>query len=278
MKAIFDQISDSCSKHMTKTYSTSFSLGINFLSKKFHVPIYGIYGFVRAADEIVDSFHDFDKEKLMAKFRSDTVDAIEDRISLNPILNSFQNAVHAFNISWDSIDTFLKSMEMDLNPTLYKEDNYKQYIVGSAEVVGLMCLKVFSENDEKLYDALKPYARYLGSAFQKVNFLRDMKADFEVLGRTYFPNVNLHRFDTNDKLEIEADIEKDFKTALIGIKKLPSGARGGVYLAFVYYYKLFTKIKATPAQQVLTARIRIPKKKKLVLMFQSLVKNKLNLL
>lgn len=278
MKAIFDKVSQKVSKSITKTYSTSFSLGIYFLNSRFHDPIYGVYGFVRAADEIVDSFHDYDQQKLMAQFRVDTIQAIEQRISLNPILNSFQAAVHRYGIEWELIDTFLKSMEMDLNPVEYDKEKYDLYILGSAEVVGLMCLRVFTEHDRDLYDSLKPYARSLGSAFQKVNFLRDIKADYESLGRTYFPNVNLNNFTYADKLEIENDIEKEFAHALQGIKKLPFDSRGGVYLAYVYYLKLFQKIKATPPTSIFETRIRVPNGNKFGLMLQSMFRHQLNLL
>ena len=278
MKSIYDKISASSSKMVTREYSTSFSIGIHFLDKKFHRSIYGIYGFVRLADEIVDSFHDYDKVSLMQKLRRDTVDAIEQRISVNPILNSFQEVVNEYHIEWELIDTFLKSMEMDLMETHHDSDSYSQYILGSAEVVGLMCLRVFTEGDAKLYDILKPYAMKLGSAFQKVNFLRDLKADFQILGRTYFPEVNFNRFSSVDKEKIQREIEEDFEQALIGIKKLPSTSRKGVYLAYFYYKKLFLRIKHTPAEKVMSARIRISDSNKLGLMFQSLLRHQLNML
>ncbi|TDE15329.1 phytoene/squalene synthase family protein [Dyadobacter psychrotolerans] len=278
MKILFDNLSASCSKKTTQLYSTSFSLGIHFLKSDFHEPIYGIYGFVRLADEIVDSFHDYNKAFLMNKIRTDTVEAIRDGISINPILNSFQKAVHTYHIEWELIDTFLKSMEMDLAKTVHNSASYEQYILGSAEVVGLMCLRVFVEGNGAIYDELKPYAMKLGSAFQKVNFLRDLQADYQLLGRTYFPGVNFDRFSFQEKEAIQNEIEADFKQALIGIKKLPSGARRGVYLAYYYYNKLFLRIKETPPEKVMNARIRIPDYNKVGLMFRSLVRHQFDLL
>jgi phytoene synthase len=278
MKILFDNLSASCSKKTTQLYSTSFSLGIHFLKSDFHEPIYGIYGFVRLADEIVDSFHDYDKPYLMEKIRTDTVEAIRDGISINPILNSFQKVVHTYHIEWELIDTFLKSMEMDLNKFSHNSDSYEQYILGSAEVVGLMCLRVFAEGDEKLYNDLKPFAMKLGSAFQKVNFLRDLQADYIQLGRTYFPGVNFDHFSQQEKESIQKEIEDDFREALIGIKRLPNGAKRGVYLAYYYYFKLFVRIKATPAEKVMNARIRIPDYNKIGLMFRSLVRHQFDLL
>jgi 15-cis-phytoene synthase len=278
MKSIYDAISASSSKMVTKAYSTSFSIGIYFLNKKFHKSIYGIYGFVRLADEIVDSFHNYDKVSLMNKLRRDTVDAIEQKISVNPILNSFQEVVNEYQIEWELIDTFLKSMEMDLMETHHDSVSYSQYILGSAEVVGLMCLRVFTEGDHQLYDKLKPYAMKLGSAFQKINFLRDLKADYQILGRTYFPGVNFDRFSAIDKEEIQLEIEEDFDEALIGIKLLPQSSRRGVYLAYFYYRKLFSRIKHTPAENVMSTRIRISDGNKLGLMFQSLLRHQFNML
>jgi phytoene/squalene synthetase len=278
MKSLYDNLSATCSKTTTQLYSTSFSLGIYFLKGKFHAPIYGIYGFVRLADEIVDSFHDYNKEFMMRKIRQDTIEAIQDKISINPILNSFQHVVHAYNIEWELIDTFLKSMEMDLAKKEYNPDSYSEYILGSAEVVGLMCLRVFTEGDKQLFDKLKPYAMKLGSAFQKVNFLRDLKADYMDLGRTYFPGVNFDHFSSREKEVIQQEIEEDFKQALIGIKGLPSGSRRGVYLAYYYYKKLFLRIKETPPEKVMNARIRIPDYDKVGLMFRSLVRHQFDLL
>lgn len=276
MKELFDITSASCSKIVTKKYSTSFSHGIYFLKKEFHTAIYGIYGFVRLADEIVDSFHGYDKQKLMACFRKDTIDAIENKISLNPILNCFQQAVHHYSIEYELIDTFLKSMEMDLNQTVHDQKSYKEYIVGSAEVVGLMCLRVFTNKDFSLYKKLKPNAMKLGSAFQKINFLRDCKADYEILGRTYFPSIDFKTFTDSQKKEIEKDINADFEDALIGIKGLPKSARLGVYIAFCYYHKLFKKIKHMPATSILKDRIRINNSKKIILMLMAIFRHRIN--
>lgn len=278
MKTIFDQVSAKCSKITTKAYSTSFSLGIMFLDHKFHKPIYNIYGFVRFADEIVDTFHDYDKMYLISKFRKDTVEALEHKISLNPILNSFQEAVHTYDIEWELIDAFLKSMEMDLEQKDHDTVSYNQYIYGSAEVVGLMCLRVFTEGDKALYEQLKPYAMKLGAAFQKVNFLRDLQADFEGMGRTYFPTVNFERFSAHEKAIVQKEIEEDFSEALVGIKMLPLSSRRGVYLAYYYYKKLFSRIKSTPAEEIVTARIRIPNFEKMILMCQSFVRYKVGAL
>ena len=278
MKQLFDDVSIKCSKLTTNTYSTSFSFGIRFLNSRLRNPIYSIYGFVRFADEIVDSFEGYDKNYLLAKFKTDTHDAIIKKISLNPILNAFQQVVHHYNIEQDLIDTFLKSMEMDLDKTHYNEEKYQQYILGSAEVVGLMCLRVFTEGDKILFNQLKPYAMKLGAAFQKINFLRDVKADNEILGRTYFPSVDLKNFSVNDKIKIEEEIANDFEIALIGIRKLPISSRKGVYLAYYYYTVLFKKIKRLPPHKILSGRIRIPNFQKTVLIFKSSLRHQLNIL
>lgn len=278
MKSLFDELSASCSKKTTQLYSTSFSLGIYFLKPALHRAIYGIYGFVRLADEIVDSFHGYDQELMMARIRKETQEAIRERISINPILNSFQYVVHAYQIEWELIDTFLKSMEMDLLKKEHTQDSYQEYVLGSAEVVGLMCLRVFSENDAALYDELKPYAMKLGAAFQKVNFLRDLKADYQTLGRTYFPGVNFNHFSNAEKAQIQQEIEADFEEALAGIRRLPASSRRGVYLAYYYYKKLFLRIKETPPEQVMNARIRIPDIDKFGLMFRSLLRHQFDLL
>lgn len=277
MKSTFDKLSVSISKQTTRTYSTSFSLGIYFLKNSLRDSIYSIYGFVRLADEIVDSFSGYDQKKLLLRFKEETYDAIEHKISVNPVLNAFQAAVNQYRIPKELIATFLKSMEMDLQKVDYTEEKYKQYIFGSAEVVGLMCLCVFTGEKPELYEELKPYAMKLGAAFQKVNFLRDMKGDYSVLGRTYFPNVNMSDFSADVKKQIELDIEHDFKSGLAGIKKLPVSSKGGVYLAYVYYHSLFKKIKKVPAHRILNERIRINNGKKLGLMINSLVINKMNL-
>jgi phytoene/squalene synthetase len=277
MKALYDTFSHKSSKSITRLYSTSFSLGIFLLDKQLHNPIYSIYGFVRLADEIVDSFHDFDKARLLSELRQDTYKAISDKISLNPILNSFQEVVNNYQIEDELIDTFLNSMEMDLEDIEYDSEQYEKYILGSAEVVGLMCLRVFTDGDRKMYDHLKPYAMSLGSAFQKINFLRDLEADFEGLGRTYFPGVDFDSFDENQKKQIEQDIKKDFDHALIGIKKLPTTARLGVYAAYVYYTALFQKIRAVSAQRIMKERIRISNPHKLWLTLKCAMQLRLNM-
>lgn len=278
MKEMFDQLSANCSKLTTTSYSTSFSLGIYFLGKELRPPVYAIYGFVRLADEIVDSFHNYDKKYLLDKFKCDTFEAIELGISLNPVLNSFQKVVNEFQIDHELIHQFLKSMEMDLQDQMYTQDLYKEYILGSAEVVGLMCLKVFTSGSEAEYNRLKPFAMKLGSAFQKVNFLRDVKADLQSLNRNYFPNVNLSAFCDNEKRMIEQEIEDEFTDALIGIKMLPPNARNGVYLAYIYYKKLFNKIKGLSAEKIMTERIRISNHHKIRLMFDSIIRHKLNVI
>lgn len=276
MKILFDNLSLQVSKMTTRAYSTSFSLGIYCLSNSLRDSVYSIYGFVRLADEIVDSFEGFDKKLLLAKFKTETYEAIDNRISLNPILNSFQHAVHQYNIGLDLVETFLQSMEMDLEKVDYTAEKYQQYILGSAEVVGLMCLHVFTGGNLNQFNELKPYAMKLGAAFQKVNFLRDMKDDYQVLGRTYFPDVDISEFTLAAKEQIEQDIENDFRIALKGIKLLPSTSRGGVYLAYVYYKALFNKIKKLPPKKVLSERIRINNGKKLGIMVNCMVQNKLN--
>lgn len=275
MKWLFDNLSIAVSKKTTQAYSTSFSLGIYFLNNRLRNAIYSIYGFVRVADEIVDSFECYDQQYLLKKYKEETYESIEKKISCNPILNSFQRAVHEYNIDHQLIETFLKSMEMDLEKLQYTDEKYQEYILGSAEVVGLMCLYVFTEGNPVLYEELKPYAMKLGAAFQKVNFLRDMKDDYELLGRTYFPNVNMKEFGMDAKSQIENDIEQDFRIALAGIKKLPPSCKGGVYLAYVYYRSLFNKIKKLPAHRILNERVRINNGKKVGLMINSLVQNKL---
>lgn len=278
MKALFDNVSYRCSKLTTTSYSTSFSLGIKGLKRKFHNPIYAIYGFVRFADEIVDSFHGYQKEELLAQFKQDTWTAIEAGISLNPILNSFQHVVHQYNIDRELIETFLRSMEMDLDQTAYDQAGFEEYILGSAEVVGLMCLKVFVEGDEKKYEALKYNAMRLGSAFQKINFLRDLNADYVGLGRAYFPGIDIENLTDEAKQQIEADIAKDFHDGFEGIKRLPKGSRFGVYLAYMYYLALFRKIRSLPSSNILSERIRIPDPKKYALMLGSYVRHQFNVL
>lgn len=278
MKQLFDDISIRTSRNVTRSYSTSFSLGIRFLNKEFRDPIYAIYGFVRFADEIVDTFHDFNKVELLADFRTDTYKAIENRISLNPILNSFQKVVHEYNIERELIDAFLDSMQMDLEKVEYDQEKYEKYILGSAEVVGLMCLRVFTEGDAVLYESLRWYAMRLGSAFQKINFLRDMRADYVGMGRTYFPGVDIERWDEVVKRHVEEDIEKDFRDGYEGILKLPRKARFGVYVAYIYYYSLFNKIKALPPREILNDRVRIPDGQKYALFVSSYVRHSLNMI
>tara|TARA_B110000116_G_scaffold54430_1_gene45931 strand:+ start:1596 stop:2432 length:837 start_codon:yes stop_codon:yes gene_type:complete len=278
MKDLFDIVSNKCSEITTKSYSTSFSLGIRTLDKKIQKPIYNIYGFVRFADEIVDTFHSYNKDMLFKKYKSDTYLAINEKISLNPILNSFQEVVNNFGIDHSLIETFLNSMEMDLKDQNYDNETYNKYILGSAEVVGLMCLKVFVNGDNMEYEKLKPYAMKLGSAFQKINFLRDANTDYKILGRTYFPEVNMNNFSDKDKLIIENDIEKDFNEALIGIRMLPRTSRVGVYLAYKYYYNLFKKIKKIPSSRVLESRVRIPNSNKFTLLLISMAQHHLKLI
>ena len=278
MKQLFDTVSLKTSKMVTNSYSTSFSLGIKFLDKKFHYPIYSIYGFVRFADEIVDSFHDYDKAALLAEFKADTYKAIEKGVSLNPILNSFQKVVNDYKIDLHLIETFLKSMEMDLDKKAYDAEGYKNYILGSAEVVGLMCLKVFVSGDQKMYEALTPYAMALGSAFQKINFLRDLHADYLGMGRVYFPNIELSQLNAATKAELEKDIELDFNKGLEGIKMLPKNSRFGVYVAYIYYRKLLNKIQSLNHTRILEERISIPNSQKIALFASSYVRHSLNLL
>lgn len=265
-----------CSKLITEAYSTSFTLGIKTLHRKFHDPIYAIYGFVRCADEIVDTFHEHDKRKLLDEFSRQTFEAIEQGISLNPVLHAFQCVVNEYKIDRAYIEAFLKSMAMDLEDHVYDPSLYKEYIYGSAEVVGLMCLKVFCEGDEEQFERLKKPACSLGAAFQKVNFLRDMQSDFKDRGRVYFPAVNIHTFNNVCKAQIEADIAQDFEDAYAGILALPRSARMGVYLAYVYYLKLFRKIKGLPATQILNERVRVPDNTKFALLLGSYVRYQLN--
>lgn len=278
MKELYDKVSIKCSKITTTSYSTSFSMGIRFLHKSIRDSIYSIYGFVRFADEIVDTFHQYPKKELLDEFRKETYLAIERKISLNPILNSFQQVVNKYGIPHKLIDTFLDSMEMDLNKNKYNQQGYEKYILGSAEVVGLMCLKIFVNGDEKKYNELEYYAMKLGSAFQKINFLRDLKDDYHNLGRVYFPGVDMSDFNNRVKKQLEEDIEKDFTDGFIGIKLLPKNARFGVYVAYVYYYRLFAKIKSLPAHVILNNRVRIPNQRKYGLFLKSYVKHSFNLI
>lgn len=276
MKILFDELSAKCSKMTTRKYSTSFSMGIYFLNKKFHLPIYAIYGFVRFADEIVDSFHDYDKAYLLKKFRDDCFEAIEMRVSMNPILNTFQKAVNDYEIDHELIRCFLDSMEMDIYPQVYNAQKYRIYISGSAETVALMCLKVFTSNDFEQFEKLKPYAIKLGSAFQKINFLRDLKMDNEALNRNYFSMKEFNSFSNTQKKSIEKDIESELKKALNGIKQLPVSSRRGVYLSYIYYKNLFNKIKKMNAERIMNERIRISNARKLTLIFDSMIRYKIN--
>ena len=278
MMELYDQTTFECSKLITQRYSTSFTLGIKTLDKKFHYPIYSIYGFVRYADEIVDTFHDFDKKALLDKFKADTYEAIESGLSLNPVLHSFQAIVNEYHIDHELIDSFLYSMELDLTENTYNTDGYEEYIYGSAEVVGLMCLRVFCEGDRDQYDSLKEPARKLGSAFQKVNFIRDIKSDYEDRGRVYFPGIDFNDFTKSAKEKIEADIQKDFDEALDGIMRLPSGAKMGVYLAYKYYLKLFRKIRNCPASRIKEERIRIADLRKMGILLSTYFQHRLNVL
>ncbi len=277
-KQLFDKVSDSASRITTRSYSTSFSLGILCIHKRLRKAIYNIYGFVRFADEIVDTFHEYDKRTLLEEFKVDTYKAIERGISTNPILNSFQHVVNEYNIEHELIDCFLHSMEKDLEETGHDRCSYDEYILGSAEVVGLMCLHVFTEGDQEMYEMLKPSAMRLGAAFQKVNFLRDLKDDYESLGRTYFPGVEMSQFSAIEKMKIEKEIEEDFAAAMEGVRKLPDSSRFGVYVACVYYMRLFRKIKSLPSDKILQKRIRIPNYQKLSLLFTSYFRHSLHLL
>ena len=278
MKKLFDELSYEVSKSTTKKYSTSFSLGILALKPSIRPAIYAIYGYVRLADEIVDSFHDYNKVVLLERFRNDTDLALEEGISLNPILQSFQETVLKYQIDRELIYQFLHSMKMDLQQVDYNSDLYEEYIYGSAEVVGLMCLQVFTGGDKEKYEELKPFAQKLGSAFQKVNFLRDLKDDYQLLGRTYFPNIDMNVFNNTVKIEIEQAIASEFREALLGIKMLPRSSKFGVYLAYKYYLSLFKKIRNKNAQCILNQRIRIPNGLKFVVMLKSYVRYKSEIL
>ena len=276
--SLYHETNQACSRLITKRYSTSFSLGIRMLGVRFRGPVYAIYGFVRFADEIVDTFHGFDKETLFGEFKEDTWKALDRGISTNPVLHAFQETVHKYSIDRSLIEAFLHSMEMDLDHTKYDKAGYEEYIYGSAEVVGLMCLQVFCEGNKSLYESLVPHARSLGAAFQKVNFLRDMGDDFETRGRVYFPGVNFQQFGGDLKAEIEADIAADFKHALEGIRKLPKGSRIGVYLAYRYYTKLFRKICRLQAEIIMHERVRINNARKMSILIRSFARLTINML
>lgn len=279
MKALFDQISFECSRNVTKAYSTSFASAVRMLAPSIRQDIYNIYGFVRFADEIVDTFHDYDKEALFGFFEDDLQKALDNKISLNPVLNSFQATVHKYAIPKSLIDAFMKSMKQDLYKKEYTTfDEYSDYIYGSADVVGLMCLKVFVKGNDAKYEELKHSAMRLGSAFQKVNFLRDLKADFEELNRTYFPNTDLNCLNEEAKQQIISEIEADFEAGFKGILKLPMEAKFGVYTAYVYYKKLLSKLKKTPSLEIKNTRIRVPDYEKVGLLANCYLKYRLNLL
>ncbi len=276
MQELYDKVSFKLSKVITNNYSTSFSLGISVFSPKFRKPIYAIYAFVRLADEIVDSFHDYDKKKLLSEFREETHRAIENRISTNPVLHSFQQTVHQYNIAIEHIDAFLESMEMDLYKNYYDENLYDRYIYGSAEVVGLMCLKVFCSGNQDEFNRLVEPARMLGSAFQKVNFLRDIKSDIEERGRIYLPGIShVISIDNESKQKLEAIVEKEFNEALKGISQLSAGVKLGVYTAYLYYRVLFNKIKKLDVEELMKKRVRVPNHKKIILLLKSIIKIKI---
>lgn len=279
MKTLFDTVSYDCSKLVTKAYSTSFSLATKMLYKPIRNDIYHIYGFVRLADEIVDSFHDYDKEALFDLFSNELELALKNKISLNPILNSFQYTFHKYNLDKDLVDAFMNSMRLDLHKSKYLTlEEFNNYIYGSADVVGLMCLRVFVKGDDAKYNELKDSAMALGSAFQKVNFLRDLKADFDGLNRSYFPKTDLNNLDETSKQDIIKDIEADFEKGLAGIKRLPIEAKFGVFMAYRYYHKLLKKLKNTPAPQIKSTRIRVSDPQKVELLMRSYVKYQLNLI
>ena len=279
MKKLFDQVSENCSKVVTESYSTSFTLATKMLDSSIRQDIYNIYGFVRFADEIVDSFHDFDKQDLLNLFELDLKKSIKDKISLNPILNSFQKTFNKYEIDYKLVNSFLKSMKWDLNKKQYlNKEEFNEYVYGSADVVGLMCLKVFVKGNQKQYNELKPYAMSLGSAFQKVNFLRDLKADHDGLNRSYFPNLNIEKFDEESKKIILNEINKDFSHALKGIFLLPSSARFGVYTAYKYYLKLLKKLRNTNPLKIKSTRIRVPNYQKINVLARSYVRYRLNIL
>jgi phytoene/squalene synthetase len=279
MKKLFDQVSENCSKVVTESYSTSFTLATKMLDRSIRQDIYNIYGFVRFADEIVDSFHDFDKQDLLNLFELDLKKSIKDKISLNPILNSFQKTFNKYEIDYKLVNSFLKSMKWDLNKKQYlNKEEFNEYVYGSADVVGLMCLKVFVKGNQKQYNELKPYAMSLGSAFQKVNFLRDLKADHDGLNRSYFPNLNIEKFDEESKKIILNEINKDFSHALKGIFLLPSSARFGVYTAYKYYLKLLNKLRNTNPLKIKSTRIRVPNYQKINVLARSYIRYRLNIL
>jgi 15-cis-phytoene synthase len=278
MMQLFHKVSERCSSATTEEYSTSFFSAIRLLHPDLRQPVFNIYGFVRFADEIVDTFHEFDKASLLSQFKSETYDAIQRKISLNPILNSFQRTVNEYSIDHHLIDAFFNSMEMDLSKQTHDCESYKTYIYGSAEVVGLMCLYVFCDGNKGKYNKLEAAAGALGAAFQKVNFLRDVKADYNSLNRLYFPGCDFNNFTMVQKQKIEEEIEHDFKMAYNGILHLPVKARFGVYVAYKYYLSLFRKIKRLNPSKILEERIRIPNYRKAMIIVRAGVKNQLHLI
>ncbi|MCS6978742.1 MAG: phytoene/squalene synthase family protein [Flavobacteriales bacterium] len=277
-RLLYDTVSSELSSLLTRHYSTSFSLGIRFLGKNLRPAIYAIYGFVRLADEIVDTFHDQNKSVVLREFIDETEKALERGLSTNPIIHAFQQTVRKYQIEKELIDAFLESMAMDLEGRNYDHALYQKYIYGSAEVVGLMCLRIFCNGDSRLYEELKPAAQCLGAAFQKVNFLRDMRADREERGRVYFPGVDFEKFTERDKRIIEEDVARDFNLALEGLRRLPPDSRRGVYLAYRYYFKLFRKLRRYTPERILTRRVRISNPLKLVILLKSDLRYRLNLL
>jgi len=278
MLDLYSTVCQECAGIITRRYSTSFSLGIRLFARKLRKPVYSIYGFVRFADEIVDTFHEYDKLTLLNRFRAETRQAVEEGISLNPVLQAFQEVVNSYDIDYELIDAFLDSMAMDLEDINYDRALYEKYIYGSAEVVGLMCLKVFLKDTDIDYEKLKPYAMSLGSAFQKINFLRDIKDDYYNKGRTYFPGIDVNNFSDREKKEIEEDIANDFQDGLKGIRMLPRGSRFGVYIAYIFYYQLFLKIKQLSFEKILSERVRIRNRRKAYLLAKYSIKHSLNLI
>ena len=272
---LFDETSIAMSRRLALNYSTSFSLGIRLLSKECRWAIFSIYGLVRVADEIVDTFHGYNKKQLLMDFKSQTYQAMEEGISTNPVLHAFQLAANQYGVGQELIEPFFNSMEEDLDTSSHNAQSYSEYIYGSAEVVGLMCLKVFCNGNEEQYNHLVPFARSLGAAFQKVNFLRDIRSDVEERGRVYFPGVDFNQFSDSDKYGIIQDVKNDFAHAYLGIVQLPVGCRLGVYTAYIYYLKLLEKIERTTAVDILESRVRIPNTQKIALLAQSFVKEKL---
>lgn len=278
MKSVFDELSIASSRMITRMYSTSFSMGTRMLGRKYRDPVYSIYGFVRLADEIVDTFHAYDRKELFEEFKRDTERALQDGINLNPVLNSFQKVVKEYNIERELINAFFRSMEMDLHQKDFNREEFNEYVLGSAEVVGLMCLRIFCDGEEDIYRALKPAAMRLGAAFQKINFLRDLKQDFKDMGRSYFPGISPGNFTERDKHFIEEEIEEDFRAGLEGIRQLPDGVFPGVFMSYAYYYALFRKIRNLPARRLLEERIRISNFRKYMILLRYTVLIKLGIL